>query len=351
MINPLSGNPGHLQHLCSQLALGIPAGRLSRVIGGFHHRVWRLDTDRGTYAVKQLSIDTDPTDPDALGHYNASEAIAEAFAVRGVPAIFALQSGAEYVQIIDGERYLVHPWINAVALDISDVSERHAFEVAGILARMHGMHLDFPGLKQHEFDVHPEENIVLLVDMARELDVQRSATLQRGLPSFLEIVNAQRSAIQILENHLVISHGDLDQKNVLWDAEGKPALIDWESARKLNPTHEILLEALNWSGIGSRFDSDLFGEIISAYKQAGGVIEHDSVTAAYHCILGDWLSWLMYNVGRCLDLEDADQRATGEKQIDFVLSTLQRIMDYVPDLLSVSNPRPAETSNRRVTDV
>ena len=70
----------------------------------------------------------------------------------------------------------------------------------------------------------------------------------------------------------------------------------------------------------------------------GGVIEHDSVTASYHCILSDWVNWLMYNVGRCFDLEDADQRATGEKQIDYALSTLQRIMDHVPGLLSVSNP-------------
>jgi hypothetical protein len=47
----------------------------------------------------------------------------------------------------------------------------------------------------------------------------------------------------------------------------------------------------------------------------------------------------MYNVGRCLDRENADQRATGEKQVEYVLSTLQRIMDHVPDLLSVANPQ------------
>ena len=102
---------------------------------------------------------------------------------------------------------------------------------------------------------------------------------------------------------------------------------------------EILLEALNWSGIGSRFNPDLFGKIISAYKEAGGVIEHDSVTASYHCILSDWVNWLMYNGGRWLVLENAEQRATGEKQVEYVLSTLQRIMDHVPYLLSVANPR------------
>jgi thiamine kinase-like enzyme len=334
----LSRNPDHIQYLCSQLDIGTPARKLSRVYGGFHHKMWRLETDRGSYAIKQLSTDTDINDADTLSHYNTSEAIAEAFASRGVPAIFALKRDATYLQVIDGLGYLVHPWSDAVALQASEISENHALEVARILARMHTMDLVFPDLKQHEFDVHSEENIGLLVEFAQGFHVQCSATLKRGLPTFLEIARAQRPAIAVLENHLVISHGDLDQKNVLWDAGGKPALIDWESARKLNPTHEILLEALNWSGIGSRFNPDLFGKIISAYKVAGGVIEHDSVTASYHCILSDWVNWLMYNVGRCFDPEDADQRATGEKQIEFVLSTLQRIMDHVPDMLSVSNP-------------
>ncbi|RLA48946.1 MAG: hypothetical protein DRQ97_02350 [Gammaproteobacteria bacterium] len=34
----------------------------------------------------------------------------------------------------------------------------------------------------------------------------------------------------------MISHGDLDHKNGLWDASGKPTIIDWESAIKLDPT-------------------------------------------------------------------------------------------------------------------
>jgi thiamine kinase-like enzyme len=339
MIKPLSENPGHLQYLCSQLDIGTPGRELSRVYGGFHHRVWRLETERGTYAIKQLSADTDLNDPGTLSHYNASEAVAEAFAGRGVPAVFALKRDAQYLQLIEGAAYLVHPWNNASALSVSEISEKHALEVACILAQMHSMDLDFANLKHHEFDVHTEENIKWHVALAEEFDIQCAATLQRGLPAFLEIARAQRSAIQVLENHLVVSHGDLDQKNVLWNAEGKPALIDWESARKLNPTHEILLEALNWSGIGARFNPDLFRKILSAYKAAGGVIEHDSVTASYHCILSDWVNWLMYNVGRCLDRENADQRETGEKQVEYVLSTLQRIMDHVPDLLSVANPQ------------
>jgi Ser/Thr protein kinase RdoA (MazF antagonist) len=34
------------------------------------------------------------------------------------------------------------------------------------------------------------------------------------------------NAIPILKQHLVVSHGDLDPKNVLWDVDNNPILID-----------------------------------------------------------------------------------------------------------------------------
>jgi hypothetical protein len=43
---------------------------------------------------------------------------------------------------------------------------------------------------------------------------------------------------------------------------GNPILIDWESARKLNPAYEIVNASLDWSGITTDFDSKLFIKII-----------------------------------------------------------------------------------------
>jgi thiamine kinase-like enzyme len=300
--------------------------------------MWRLDTDRGSHAVKQLSASLDLEDPRMLHDYNVSEAVAEAFAKRGIPAVFALEHAGDYLQLLEGVGYLVYPWRDAANLGAERISEPHALQVAGILARMHATELSFPDLRHHEFDMNSGDNIAMLVDLAQALHTELADTLRRGLPSFLEIVDAQTAAIRALRSHVVVCHGDLDQKNVLWDRQGEPALIDWESARQLNPTYELLLEALNWSGIWSRFDRELCKKFMAAYRAAGGVIEEEAVAASYHCILGDWVYWLMYNVGRCLDTEDAGRRIVGEKQVSFALAVLQRIMDHVPGLLSVHNP-------------
>jgi thiamine kinase-like enzyme len=302
--------------------------------------MWRLETDRGTYAIKQLA-DTDLSDAAAADHYNMTEAIAEAFAGRGVAAVFALRREASYLQLLENVGYLVYPWTDARALQLSRISEAHALKVAGVLARMHRADIDVPGLQEPEYDVHPEGKIIELVELAGGFGVQIADTLKDELPSFLAIAEAQEAAVRILEQHVVVSHGDLDQKNVLWDDAGRPVLIDWESARKLNPTFECVLEALDWSGITARFDQRLFEKFISAYISEGGVIERHAIEASFHCILGEWLGWLMYNVGRSFDLEDAEQRAIGAEQVDFALSTIMHLKQQIPGLLSLPTGRAA----------
>jgi thiamine kinase-like enzyme len=340
----LAQNPDHIQYLCYQLELGSPRRELARVYGGFHHKMWRLDTDRGRYAVKQLSADTDCKDPETVNHYNVTEAVAETFYGHGIPAVFALGGIGNYLQVIESAGYLVHPWSDAVALDSTRVSEQHALQIARILAKMHLANIDVAGLKEPQPEVHAEEKIIQLVSRADKGNREIAKALNKHLPSFLTIVDSHSRSHRTLDKHRVVSHGDLDQKNVLWDARGKPALIDWESAQKLNPTFEIVLEALDWSGITSRFDQGLFGRIIAAYKQAGGEIEHDTVKASFQCVLGDWLNWLMYNVGRSIDMEDAEVRLTGAEQVHFSLATILQLQRQIPGLLAMVSGRKEHQS-------
>ncbi len=332
---PLADNPGHTAALCARFALGGVEGAPGRVYGGFHHRMWRLATRRGCFAVKQLAPDTDFGDAALRAKYNLTEAVAETFAGRGVGAIFALQRGGEYLQVIDGTGYLVYPWSDASALAKDGISERHALAVAQVLARMHRADIAVPGLPAAEPEWHPEQQIRDLVRRAAERRPRWAALLTEQLPVILEILAAYDAASPALQERLVISHGDLDQKNVLWDASGNPLLIDWESARRLNPTYEVLLEALDWSGITSRFDPALFAKILSAYRRAGGVIEREYIAGAFHCILGDWLEWLMYNVGRVVYLQEAEQRSLGASQVEFVLPTILRLYRMLPGLESL----------------
>ena len=313
----------------------MPGNDLPRVQGGLHHEMWRLDSGRGSYAIKQLCSDTDVRNPVTVRHYNGTESIAEAFAGHGLPAIFALQHNAQYLHVIDDTGYLVYPWTNAIALAKEQIAEQQALLVARIMARMHRADLDMQECKAAQYDIQPEDKLITLVQEAGGHGVHNFDQLREHLPMFLNILANLKTAIPVLRKRRVISHGDLDHKNVLWDTAGKPFIIDWESARKLNPTHEIILEALEWSGITAQFQVTLFEKMLAAYKEAGGIIESDSLEASFHCVMGDWLNWLMYNLGRNIYLEDGESSSLGAEQVELALSTILRLEQRMPSLLSV----------------
>ena len=334
MFIPLRDNPGHIRALCELLQLGYASDAVTPVSGGFHHRVWRLVAEHGVFAVKQLAPDTDLSDPTVLRHYNATEEVAEQFAAQGIGAVYALRRGGDHLQLIDDSAYLVYPWTNALAIERGRISTDHALAVARLLARIHTADIDVAGLEKPLDNLVDGAKIEELVALAT--DRSPDATLYRHLPHFLDIARRQAQALPLLRARLVVSHGDLDQKNTLWDEHLRPVLIDWESARWVNPTCEALLEAMDWSGITGQFDRRLFQRFLLEYENAGGVIEQRFLEPALLAILGDWLDWLVYNVGREVMAVSADQRAGARAQIDLVLPIMLRVEQLLPELLSLA---------------
>ncbi len=48
-------NQNQITHICKIFDLGIPTARPKRIYGGLLHLMWRIDTDKASYAIKELS--------------------------------------------------------------------------------------------------------------------------------------------------------------------------------------------------------------------------------------------------------------------------------------------------------
>lgn len=335
MDTPLADNPQHVQQLCDLLQLGGSRAEPARLSGGFHHRVWRLETLRGPHVVKQLSPDTDLANTATRRHFNASERVAVALAELGIHAIHAIPHGDNYLHLIDGVGYLVYPWTEAKALGSDRVSRVHALVIARVLATIHRADIQAPIIADEEPDYVTADELTTLADQARDHGLDCADELGARLPRLESICSARAHAISTLSHRQVVSHGDLDQKNVLWNCNHEPVLIDWESARSINPTREVLEEALDWSGLRSSFDEDVFGSFMREYQVAGGVIEEKEITAAFDAVAGAWLDWLAYNIGRAVNLEEPEQRALGNRQAGIALSTITLLEALAPKLLAI----------------
>lgn len=336
MKSPLASNGAHLSRLCRLLELGQPEGEVTPVAGGFHHAMWRLETSRGTYAVKQLGDDVALDDAAVCARYNACELTAAAFAARGVPALAALEGGGQHLQLLDDSGYLVYPWTEGRACRRNAIDGRHIDTVAGILARMHQADVQVPELGPELPHLVQADWVTYLVQLARERNVRGAELLHARLGDLLSVVESLDRSIPPLLEHRVISHGDLDHKNVLWSSGYRAQLIDWESALHMNPTYETLLEALDWSGITANFETAPFERFLAAYSEAGGALQEQLIPAAFATVLGAWVNWMMYNVGRAVGIEDTRQRAIGSEQVDLALGTLLRLEKHIPRLRDIA---------------
>jgi len=98
----------------------------------------------------------------------------------------------------------------------------------------------------------------------------------------------------------------------------------------------LLLEALDWSGITANFEAGPFEDFLQAYVQAGGRIVSETIPAAFDAILGAWVNWMLFNVGRAVGIGDLRQRALGSEQIDVAVGALLRLEKNIPRLGSIA---------------
>jgi thiamine kinase-like enzyme len=326
-------NPRHLKELCRKLNLGHPIADPERVHGGFLHFMWRVRTNKGSYAVKQLSKKIDLKNKNIIKNYELTEKISYQFSQLNVPSVSAIQKHGVRLFIIDDSGFLVYPWINASAITEGVISENHALKISEIISRIHYINLDFKEIPESNINFHTSDNIIELIKQTEIHGCPFSSDLKKHKPIILTLHDDYKDAINVLMNYTVVSHGDLDQKNVLWNNFGEPFLIDWESACRLNPTYDIINTAFYWSGIITEdFSSDLFMKMIKVYQKSGGIIHKEYVEPAF---LGtfSWLYWLFYNIERSyLITESKEQKILGIQQVNQTLSTIIRLKNVIPTL-------------------
>lgn len=325
-------NTAHLVNLCDVFKLGIPIGEPERIHGGLLHVMWRISTEKASYAIKQLSPNIDLKNKAIVKNYNLTEEIASQFSAQEIPAIYALNRNKNYLTMFGEAGFLIYPWVDASPLHKDIVSESHALKIAEILAKMHAINLSVPEITEPEFDIHSNANLIELIQKANYHQCPFATSLIKLQNDIIEINTVFQNTVSLLKTQIVVSHGDLDQKNVLWDKNNSPILIDWECARKLNPTQEIVNACLDWSGITTNFNKDIFFKMMKTYSVSGGNLDNNIVPAAFNAILGNWINWMAYNIERAC-MSDLEQKTLGIEQVTQVLGTIVQLKNIIPELV------------------
>lgn len=292
------------------------------VTGGLLHKMYRVVTEKGIYAVKVLNEEI-MTRPQAYSNTVNSERIAAGF--QGMlPVVAALEIDGKQIHEFDGRYYMIFPWMEGKSVFVPQINAEHCKVMGEVLGRMHAMELSIEGVEP-EADATEFYDWDSLADKTDGKEVWK-VRFREALTDIKAWNRAVCDSAEKLNKKLVISHRDLDPKNVMWN-DTEPLLIDWEAAGYVNPYQE-LLEVINyWTEDGKGgLNREYFDALTSSYQKHMGLddVAWDAVFAGSYAGM---LGWLEYNVKRALGLlsKDVEDIYKGEKQ---VIGTIKELYHY-----------------------
>ena len=262
--------------------LGAPVGPMIRVHGGFANRMYRLDTDQGSFAVKELNL------VDRRWTYRVEDVFRferAAFAA-GIPMPEPISASHDT---------LVHRWVEGEKVPEAPVPAAYAFEIGEILARIHALDVAWP----HASIEDPTSR-----DWP-ELAARAAATGQPWadeLAAHVETFLAIARFVDTCERPgpVVLTHRDIQPWNLL-AREGRPVVLDWELSGMLDLSSELGLTALSLAK-GPGFDDiepAIFRSVLDGYVAAGGALP-PSGPSWFVFMIGGWLGHTRWNILRCL---------------------------------------------------
>jgi hypothetical protein len=280
-----------------RVAARFELGRLVRapapISGGLSNQLWRLDTDRGAFAVKRMIVNADR--PGFVRDVEAAFTVERRAWEAGVPMpepVADPASGHALARLDDGELFRVHRWVDG------EPGVGSPAEAATLLATIHAA-----GEARWERPPSP----VWTADRRGAELVRLTRRVASG-PDRVPVVD---------------SHGDLDRKNTLRRPDGALVALDWDAAGPVGAVHEAVAVALDWADA----QPDAFAEAVETYVRRSGVI-----VPAQPWVFAGWVAgqggWLDYNATHRHDtaLGDAEVRAT--------LGRLRRLAERMDALLA-----------------
>lgn len=237
---------------------------ISPVSGGFLHRMFRVDTEKGSFALKQL----DPkimSRPGALENFRTAERLESVLEEAEIPIVPALTIGGHKMQECGGEFFYIFRWQNGSITDQSSISLEQCRIAGSIQGSIHAIapaeaangdpeaiavdwdgYIEKASKQGSELEALLRENKDLLLHAQSELN-----TAHAGLPAVECIVNE-----------------DMDPKNVMWDG-GEPFVIDLECLARGNPVISAVRLSLQWAGADTcELDFDKLRAFFAGYFNA-----------------------------------------------------------------------------------
>ena len=327
-----------LEQLIRQNNIATKVNKIEKVTGGLSHKMYKVETDKAIYAVKELNPGIMKREK-AYSNFVFSEKVARIAKENEISSVGAINFNNDVIVKIENSYFMVFEWLEGKTLKAEEIKEIHCEIIGKILAQIHN--IDFSLIednkrKKIEAKYFDWNKYVLFSERQNKPYFKE---LKENVELLYSLNKKSVEALEYAKCNLVISHTDLDRKNVMWQ-ENKPFIIDWEAAGYINPTIELIQVAWYWSGGDiENIDYSKFEKVIHNYKQnyKGKIDKNIDILIYADIYFG--LAWLEYNLKRSLCIEnkydkDEIQLAENEevnslKEIKYNVSQFEKIIEII----------------------
>ncbi len=330
----------NLINLCQKYNLGNLQKPPEIVTGGLLHKMYHVTTDQGEYAIKLLNPGIMKR-AHALQNTINSEIVSNALA-SVIPVVAAkhfkdrdtedLHISGKHIIKMDSSFYVIFDWLDGKSIFAPDITAYHCEQIGRILGKIHAANIKIDGIEKSQ-SVRAEYDWNMLLGKAGQYNQECYLILQENLPEVVRWDKYVVSAFPQVSQYQVISHRDLDPKNVMWKND-KPHIIDWEAAGYVNPFQE-LIEVLNYwiSDETGKYSKTKFDALMQAYTESMNIC-NVNWDAVLDCSFDGMLGWLEYSIKRAMGMEGTEtkDRQEGMQQTKDTIRELKKYENQMKQL-------------------
>lgn len=311
-----------LGELTEYLGLGKMVSEPEIVTGGLMHTMFKVFTDEQVFAIKYLNPIV-MVRAGVLEYIEESENIAIALKEE-IPLICAKTFNDKAIVEYKENYYIVFEWHEGKSIIPPEIRLDHCIKIGRALGKIHKLSSHNKNENRVEpIEAFPWDKYLELGKMQQAVWLEQLQKNKYKLERWNQYVI---EAANLMICYQVLSHRDLDPKNVIWN-QNEPLLIDWEAAGYINP-HQELIEVINyWCDDGNgQLIYEFVEGLVNAYKEfctLKKVPWKTVINSGY----GGMLGWLDYNLKRSLGIEATteEEKEMGTRQ---VLGTIEELIRY-----------------------
>jgi len=307
-----------IEVLIREESLGSLVQSITKVTGGLSHRMYKIVTDKSIYAIKELNSGIMKR-KEAYSNFLFSEKVTDIAKENGILAIGAIKlKNNDIMKKINNRYFMVFDWLEGKTLKAEGITEEHCEIIGETLAKIHN--IDFFKVEDEERkNINIEQfNWNNYLELAKKENKAYVNILEQNIDLLYELNEKANEAIKYAKTNLIISHTDLDRKNVMWQGN-KPFIIDWEASGYVNPTVELIQVAWYWSGGDvENLDYKKFEIVVNSYKKYSKRKIDENVGKLIYADIYGGIGWINYNFKRSLCIEnkcEQDEIGLAENEI------------------------------------